>query len=167
MKLNTLKDLFQHELEDLYSAEQQMLRALPRLTQAATHDGLKAAFRAHLIETQMHALRLHKIAYKLDQPLEYRHCRGMESLIEDTVDLIREEADENVRDAALIGAAQRIEHYEIAAYGSATALASRLGLQEAAALLQDTLDEERITDARLTGIAETGVNGDAAIALDA
>jgi ferritin-like metal-binding protein YciE len=167
MRLNTLKDLFHHELEDLYSAEQQVLRALPRMTLAASHDDLKAAFRAHLMETQMHALRLHKIACKLDHPLEYRLCRGMESLIEETVDLIREEADDNVRDAALIGAAQRIKHYEIAAYGCAASLASHLGLQEAAALLHDTLDEEKMTDARLTGIAESEVNEDAAVALHA
>lgn len=162
MKLNNLEDLLHHELEDLYSAEKQMLRALPRLSQAATHADLKAAFRAHQRQTEMHALRLHKIAAKMDRPLGVHHCKGMQRLLEETTDLINEETDHNVLDAALISAAQRIEHYEIAAYGTARALAARLGLQEAAALLEDTLAEEKRTDARLTGIAHDTVNEDAA-----
>lgn len=162
MKLNNLADLFHHELEDLYSAEKQMLKALPRMTRAATHTGLKAAFRAHERQTEMHALRLHKIANKMDWPLGHHCCKGMEGLLEETADLLAEDADENVLDAALISAAQRIEHYQIAAYGTARALASQLGLQEAAALLEDTLDEEKTSDARLTGLAKDAVNEDAA-----
>ncbi len=166
MKLNNLEDLLHHELKDLYSAELQMLKALPRMTRAATHDDLKAAFRAHLRQTQMHALRLNKIALKMDQTLGRHTCKGMESLLEETADLIAEESDENVLDAALIAAAQRIEHYEIAAYRTACSLALRLGMQEAAALLQDTLDEERGTDRRLTHIAQHGVNEDAAVVME-
>lgn len=161
MKLNNLEDLLHYELKDLYSAEMQMLKALPRMTRAASHADLKAAFRAHQRQTEMHALRLTKIAFKMDQYLGRHTCKGMESILEETSELIAEEADENVLDAALIGAAQRIEHYEIAAYGTAKALALRLGHHEAAALLQDTLDEEKRSDARLTGIAESRVNGDA------
>lgn len=165
MKLNNLADLFHHELADLYSAEKQMLKALPRMTRAASHAELKAAFRAHERQTEMHALRLHKIASKMDMALGHHRCKGMESLLEETADLMTEEADENVLDAALISAAQRIEHYEIAAYGSARALAAQLGLQEAAALLEDTLDEEKRSDARLTGLAQETVNEDAAEAM--
>lgn len=166
MKLNNLHDLLHHELKDLYSAELQMLKALPRMTRAATRAELKAAFRAHLRQTQMHALRLNKIALKMDQTLGRHTCRGMESLLEETAELIAEEGDEHVLDAALIGAAQRIEHYEIASYRTARSLALRLGMQEAAALLEDTLEEEKGTDARLTDIAFHGVNDDAAVAME-
>lgn len=161
MKLNNLEDLLHHELQDLYSAEKQMLRALPRMTRAATHGELKAAFRAHLRQTEMHALRLNKIAWKMDVHLGHHKCRGMEGLLEETADIIMEEGDVDVLDAALISAAQRIEHYQIAAYGTARSLASRLGMQEAAALLEDSLNEEEGADARLSGIAQLRVNGDA------
>lgn len=161
MKLNNLEDLLHHELQDLYSAEKQMLKALPRMTRAAFHDDLKAAFRANLRQTEMHALRLNKIAHKMDMHLGHHKCKGMEGLLKETTELIQEEGDENVLDAALIGAAQRMEHYQIAAYGTARSLASRLGMQEAAALLEDTLQEEQGADARLSGIAHGTVNDDA------
>lgn len=161
MKLNNLEDLLHHELQDLYSAEKQMLKALPRMTRAASHGELKAAFRANLRQTELHALRLNKIAYKMDVHLGHHKCRGMEGLLDEAAEIIAEESDENVLDAALISAAQRIEHYQIAAYGTAMSLASKLGMQEAAALLEDTLHEEQKADARLTGIAVCTVNGDA------
>lgn len=161
MKLNNLEDLLHHELQDLYSAEKQMLQALPRMTRAAFHDELKAAFRAHLRQTEVHALRLNKIADKMDMHLGHHTCKGMEGLLDETAEILNEEGDENVLDAALIGAAQRIEHYQIAAYGTAMSLASSLGMDEAAALLQDTLREEQGADARLSGIALCTVNGDA------
>lgn len=161
MKLNHLEDLLQHELQDLYSAEKQMLTALPRMARAAFHDELKAAFRAHLRQTELHTLRLHKIAHKMDIHLGHHRCKGMEGLLDEAAEIINEEGDEQVLDAALISAAQRIEHYQIAAYGTARSLASRLGLLEAAALLEDSLHEEQGADARLSGIAHCTVNGDA------
>lgn len=161
MKLNNLEDLLHHELQDLYSAERQMLKALPRMARAASHDELKAAFRAHVRQTELHALRLNKIADKMDMHLGHHRCKGMEGLLDEAAEILNEEGDENVLDAALISAAQRIEHYQIASYGTARALASRLGMQEAAALLEDSLHEEQGADARLSGIAHCTVNGDA------
>ena len=163
MKHTSLEHLLQHEIQDLFSAENQVLKVLPQMSKAATHVELKSALREHLQETKMHALRLHKIASKMDQSLDHHHCRGMEILIDETTALFGNDIDENVLDAALISVAQRIEHYEIAAYGSAWTLASRLGHHETAALLRETLDEEKRTDARLTEIAEAAVNEDAAV----
>lgn len=162
MKLNTLEDLFQHELKDLYSAETQLLKALPEMAKAATHEDLKAAFEEHLEETKGHVERLDQIGEALELTLTGHKCQAMEGLVKEGAELISEDADGNVRDAGLIGAAQRVEHYEIAAYGTTRALAKCLGHEEAADLLSETLEEEKATDEKLTELAESAINADAA-----
>jgi ferritin-like metal-binding protein YciE len=164
MKLNTLEALLHHELKDLYSAENQLLKALPKMAKAASNADLKAGFETHLEETKEHVNRLTQIGEALGKSLGGHKCKAMEGLIEEGADLIDEEANESVRDAGLIGAAQRVEHYEIAAYGTARTLAARLGMNEVAEMLQETLDEERATDEKLTELAESAVNEEAAAA---
>jgi ferritin-like metal-binding protein YciE len=161
MKLKTLQDLFHHELKDLYSAENQLVKALPKMAKAATHEDLRAGFETHLAETEGHVARLEKIAEALDLKLGGHKCKAMEGLIEEGAELISEDADDNVRDVGLIGSAQRVEHYEIAGYGTARALATLLGHDDAAKLLTETLDEEKATDQKLTELAESAVNADA------
>ena len=163
MKLETLSDLFIHELKDLYSAETQLIKALPKMAKAATHPDLKAGFDEHLEQTKNHVVRLQKIADAHDCTLTGHKCKAMEGLIAEGSDLISEDAEEHVRDAGLIGSAQRVEHYEIAAYGTARALARILGYEDAVELLTETLDEEKATDQRLTEIAENAVNVEAAV----
>jgi ferritin-like metal-binding protein YciE len=158
MKLNTLDDLFHHELKDLYSAENQLLKALPKMANAATNEDLKAGFEEHLEQTKGHVERLDQIAEKLGKKLAGHKCKAMEGLIEEGADLISEDAEDHVRDAGLIGAAQRVEHYEMAGYGTARALANQLGLEDIAELLGETLEEERETDEKLTELAESVVN---------
>lgn len=164
MKLNTLEALFHHELKDLYSAETQLVKALPKMAEAASNPDLKAGFEEHLEETKVHVQRLEQISKQLGKGLTGHKCKGMEGLIEEGADLISEEADDTVRDAGLIGAAQRVEHYEIAAYGTAKALATQLGLEEAIGLLEETLEEEKATDAKLSELAESTVNQEAVLA---
>lgn len=164
MKLNTLEALFHHELKDLHSAESQLVKALPKMAKAATNADLQAGFETHLEETKGHIDRLETIAGQIGKSLGGHKCKAMEGLIEEGADLISEDADASVRDAGLIGAAQRVEHYEIAAYGTARTLATRLGYDDAAELLQLTLDEEKATDMKLTELAETAVNEEAAAA---
>src|SRR5437868_4745380 len=134
MKLKTLQDLFLHELKDLYSAENQLVKALPKMAKAATNEELKAGFQDHLEQTKGHVERLDQIAEKLGKKLTGHKCKAMEGLVEEGADLISEDAEDSVRDAGLIGAAQRVEHYEIAGYGTARALASLLGQDEMADL---------------------------------
>ncbi len=162
MKLNTLQDLFIHELKDLYSAETQLVKALPKMAKAATNEDLKAGFEEHLDQTKNHVARLEQIAQGIDCKLAGHKCKAMEGLIAEGGELIAEDAEDTVRDAGLIGAAQRVEHYEIAAYGTARALAKCLGYDEAAQLLGETLDEEKETDEKLTELAETAINAEAA-----
>lgn len=160
MKLNTLEDLFKHELKDLYSAEKQLVKALPKMARAATNADLAAGFERHLEETKEHVARLEQISEELGLSLGRHKCKAMEGLIEEGQELLKEDAQDSVRDAGLIGAAQRVEHYEISAYGTARALALKLDLQTAAQILQKTLDEEKATDALLTEAA-TSVNAEA------
>jgi ferritin-like metal-binding protein YciE len=167
MKLKTLQDLFIHELKDLYSAETQLVKALPKMAKAATHDDLKAGFEQHLEETKTHVERLNQIAEMCETKLTGHKCKAMQGLIEEGSDLIDEDAEDTVRDAGLIGAAQRVEHYEIAGYGTARALAQQLGHDEAAGLLGETLEEEKATDEKLTDLAESIVNVEAAEAPEA
>lgn len=162
MKLNNLEDLLHHELKDLYSAEKQLTKALPRMARAADNAELRRGFELHLQQTHGHVARLEEIAQELGKTLGRHKCKAMEGLIAEGQELISEKANEDVRDAGLIGAAQRVEHYEIAGYGTARALASRLGFDEAASLLQLTLDEERTTDEKLTELARSMVNEAAA-----
>jgi ferritin-like metal-binding protein YciE len=161
MKLSTLDDLLHHELKDLYSAEKQLVKALPKMAKAATNADLKAGFEEHLEETKGHVERLDQIGEKLRKKLSGHTCKAMEGLIEEGADLIDEDAEPTVRDAGLIGAAQRVEHYEMAGYGTARAIARQLGQEEIADLLGETLEEEKATDEKLTEIAEATVNVEA------
>lgn len=162
MKLNDLKDLYIHELKDLYSAEKQLVRALPKMAKAATHPDLKAGFEQHLEETKEHAKRLEQLLDALGQSTRGPKCKAMEGLIEEASSLIEEEPDPEVLDAGLIVGAQKVEHYEIAGYGSARTFAELLGEKEAAKVLQTTLDEEGATDKKLTDLAVSTVNAAAA-----
>ncbi len=162
MKLKTLEDLFHHELKDLYSAENQLVKALPKMAKAASNEELKAGFEEHLEQTKRHVERLDEIAAQLGKKLGGHKCKAMEGLIEEGSELISEDAEDGVRDAGLIGAAQRVEHYEIAGYGTARALAQHLGHEDLADILTETLEEEKETDVKLTELAESAVNVEAA-----
>lgn len=163
-QLNTLEDLFHHELTDLYSAERQLLTALPQMARAAINGDLAAGFQQHLQETEGHVRRLEQISRDLGRPLGPHICKAMAGLLAEGADIVHENGDDNVRDAGLIAAAQRIEHYEIAGYGTARALALQLGLPAAADLLSQTLAEEKATDQKLTTLAESTVNDTAQVA---
>jgi ferritin-like metal-binding protein YciE len=159
-----LEELYLNELRDLYSAETQLLDALPRMAEAATSMDLRAAFQSHLAETRTHALRLEEIFRNLGESPSGETCAAMKGLIKEGGEYVDASGDRDVRDAGLIGAAQRVEHYEMAAYGTARALAQRLGYSAAAQTLQQTLDEERAADMKLTEIALTEVNPSAQLA---
>lgn len=154
MKLETLKDLYIHELKDLFSAEKQIIKALPKMAKAATNVDLIAGFKQHLEETKVHAERLEEILGSHDQSTRGPKCKGMEGVIAEGAEMIDEEADDEVRDAGLISAAQRVEHYEMAGYGTARTYAELLGDKKGAKLLQQTLDEEAATDEKLTAAAQ-------------
>lgn len=163
MALDTLHDLFIHELKDLYSAESLIIKALPKMVTAAHAEELKQAFQDHLEETEGHVQRLEDIFRELQVSPRGKKCVGMEGLLEEGKELLKEQAQDWVMDAALIGAAQRVEHYEIAAYGTARDHAEKLGKYPAAQLLQQTLDEEGTADKKLTEIAARSVNALAAL----
>ena len=154
LKLNSLRDLFLEELRDLYSAESQLLKALPKMAHAATDPQLKQAFADHLEQTEGHVDRLDNIFASLDEKPTGETCQAMEGLIKEGAEMIKAKGDSVVIDSGIIGAAQRVEHYEMAGYGTARSLAERLGEQEAASLLQETLNEESEADSLLTEIAE-------------
>ncbi len=162
MKLNSLADLLHHELKDLYSAENQLVKALPKMAKAATNEDLKAGFEEHLEQTKEHVARLEKIGKILDVALSGHTCQAMKGLVTEGAELIEEDADPSVKDAGLIGAAQRVEHYEMAGYGTARCLAETLGHADVAELLEQTLEEERETDEKLTELAESTINAEAA-----
>lgn len=162
MKLETLRDLLIHELKDLYSAEKQLLKALPKAAKAATNADLKAGFANHLDETKEHVARLEEILPGLGANTKGPMCKGMAGLIEEASHLIEEEPDPEILDAGLICGAQKMEHYEIAGYGCARTFAELLGEDDAARTLQQTLDEEHETDLKLTELAMTGINVSAA-----
>jgi ferritin-like metal-binding protein YciE len=162
MKMRTLQDLLVHEIKDLYSAEKQLLKVLPKMAKAATHAELKQGFETHLGETEEQVNRLERIMETMEIPTRVPKCKAMEGLIEEGQDILNEEMEDDVRDAALISSAQRVEHYEIAGYGCARTFAEQLGHEEAARMLQETLDEEKATDEKLTQIAMQGVNLEAA-----
>lgn len=164
MKLKSLDDLLLHELKDLLSAEKQLLKALPKMAKASHSAKLKAAFTEHLGQTKGHVERLEQAFGILGTPARAVHCKAMEGLVLEGAELIEEDADPMVKDAALIGAAQRVEHYEIAAYGTSRTLAELLGRKDVAALLQKTLDEEKTTDENLTALAKGEINPKAAAA---
>jgi ferritin-like metal-binding protein YciE len=162
MQLNTLQDLFEHELADLYDAESQLVVALPKMAAAASNDELRAAFEEHLEETRDHVRRLEDIRGQIGSSIS-EQCDGMRGLIREGDEIVNGSGDPAVKDAALISAAQRVEHYEIAAYGTARTLADELDLDDAKDFLDQTLDEESNADKLLTKIAtggmlKTGVN---------
>ena len=161
MALQDLGELYLDQIRDLYSAETQIVEALPKLIEAASHDQLRAGFQHHLDQTQEHVRRLEQIASRLQEDADGKTCHGMKGLLKEGKETMKERADSDVLDAALIADAQRVEHYEIAAYGCARTYAEALDRMEDARLLQQTLDEEAETDRVLTAIALTVVNPDA------
>jgi ferritin-like metal-binding protein YciE len=163
MAMETLQDLYLHELKDIYSAEKQILQALPRMAKDASHDELRTAFEEHQRMTEEQVRRLETIFDDLGQSPGNKKCKGMEGLIEEGKEVLEEKADPDVKDAALIAAAQRVEHYEISAYGTARTYARRLGFDNHVELLERTLQEESQTDERLTKLAESRVNRDAEV----
>jgi ferritin-like metal-binding protein YciE len=154
-KVATLNELLVEELKDLYSAETQITKALPKMAKAASHKELKAAFQEHLEETKAQIERLERVMELLEATPKGKKCKAMEGLIEEGEEKLELKAEPAIKDAALIGAAQKIEHYEIAGYGTARTFAEILGQNEVAELLQATLDEESATDEKLTELAET------------
>jgi len=164
MAVKTLEDLFVHELSDVHSAERQITKALPRLARAAENPALAAAFEAHLEETNGQIERLDQVVEQLGIRLKRIKCAAMEGLVEEGKDVIDTIEKGPVRDAALVGGAQKVEHYEIAAYGTLCALAKALGYTDALKLLKATLEEEKATDEKLTVLADSGGNQRAAAA---
>jgi ferritin-like metal-binding protein YciE len=155
-----LHELFEDQIKDLYSAENQILKALPKMAKKSTNAQLRTAFERHLEETRGHVARLEQIAEELDFTPKGKKCKGAEGVIEEGKEVMEEFEGETL-DAGLIGAAQRVEHYEIAGYGTARTHAELLGYKKAARLLQQTLDEEERTNKKLTQIAESVVNAEA------
>jgi ferritin-like metal-binding protein YciE len=166
MSLDSLQDLYIEQIQDLYSAETQIVEALPKMIEKANNSQLKAGFRKHLEETREHVRRLEAIAERAGEDADGKTCKGMEGLIKEGAEVLKEDGDEAVIDAALISAAQHIEHYEMAGYGCARTFAQALGLNDDASMLQETLDEEGETDESLTQLAESIINPEAASSME-
>ncbi len=164
LEFNSLNDLFVNQIEDLYDAENRLTKALPKMADAAQSNQLKQAFQQHLTETQGHVSRLETIFRELGVEPKRETCEAMKGLIAEGEEMIKAKGDPEVRDAALIAAGQRVEHYEMAGYGTARTFAQRLNMTQAANLLQQTLNEEAAADKKLTTIAESSVNRQAATA---
>ena len=158
----TLHDAFLDELRDAYDAEKQLTKALPNMAKAATSPVLREAFESHLEETRGHVERLEQAMQGLGEKVHGKHCDGIEGIIDEGKSVMEEDFDETTMDACLIASGQRAEHYEIAAYGTLVAWAKAMQHTEAAELLQETLDEEKAADEKLTSLAEGGINQDAA-----
>ena len=156
--MKTLRDLFEDELRDLYDAERQIVKALPKMIKAAGSDELSSALESHLEETRGHVERLERVFESIDIRPRGKHCAGMAGILEEGANLMEEDGDESVLDAGFIAAAQRVEHYEITAYGSLMAWAKALGLKDALSLLKENEQEEKAADKKLTAIAESGIN---------
>jgi ferritin-like metal-binding protein YciE len=161
-EMGTLHDAFLDELRDTYDAEKQLTKALPKLVKAANSPVLREAFESHLEETRQQVERLEQVFASLDEKAQGKHCAGMAGIIEEGQSMMEEQFDEMTADACLIAAAQRVEHYEMAAYGTLVAWAKVMGHTEAADLLEETLDEEKAADEKLSSLAEGGINQDAA-----
>jgi ferritin-like metal-binding protein YciE len=161
MKLDTLQQLYIDELRDLYNAENQLVKALPKMAKGASSEELKNALKNHLTQTETHVDRLEQVFEELDQTPKGKTCRAMKGLIQEGSEILHEDGEESVLDAAIIVAAQKVEHYEIASYGSVRAFANLLGQTKAAELLQTTLDEESEANELLNGLAEGIVNPEA------
>src|SRR4029077_16238936 len=158
MKLDTLRKLYIEELRDVYNAENQVLKALPKMTKAASAEELREALQDHLEETKGHVERIEEIFNELNESPKSKTCHGMKGLVEEGSEILEEKGEESVIDAGIIAAAQKVEHYEIATYGTLRTWAELLGETEAADLLQQTLDEEGDADKRLNELAEEIVN---------
>ena len=158
----TMHDAFLDELRDSYDAERQLIKALPKMAKAATSAELRTAFETHLEETRGHVERLEQVFESLEEKVKGKHCDGIAGIIEEGKSIMEEDFDEAAMDACLIAAGRRAEHYEMAAYGTLVAWARAMGHTEAADLLQETLDEEKAADEKLTTIAEGGINQEAA-----
>jgi ferritin-like metal-binding protein YciE len=154
MKTNALKEVYVDELRDLYNCEQQLIKAIPKMAKAANSKELRGGFEEHLEQTKEHASRLERILQTLGEPVKGKKCKGMEGIVAEGGEVMSEDYEGAVMDAAIITAAQRVEHYEIAAYGSVHAFATLLGENEAANLLEKTLDEEKETDQKLTDLSQ-------------
>jgi Uncharacterized protein conserved in bacteria len=161
MKLNTLEQLYVSELRDLYNAENQLLKALPKMGKGASADELRQAFETHLRETEGQVKRLEEIFKDLDESPKGKTCKAMKGLVEEGSEILEEDGEESVLDAGIIAAAQKVEHYEIASYGTVCAFAELLGEKEAVKLLQQTLDEESAANEKLNELAEGIVNPEA------
>lgn len=162
MKLNNLNDLLIHELKDLYNAENQIAKALPKMAEAASSEQLRTAFQNHLSETQTQIERLDQVFEIIGEKATGEKCKAMEGIIKEAEDMLDKKADKSVMDAALIACAQRVEHYEIAGYGTVCTYAKQLGMKEVMDLLQMNLSEEKKTDEKLTFLAEQAINVKAA-----
>ena len=162
----TLHDAFIDELRDAYDAEKQLTKALPKLAKASTSSTLRQAFEAHLEETQGQIMRLEEVFGLLNEKVQGKHCDGIAGIIEEGKSVMEEDFDDTTMDACLIAAGQRAEHYEMAAYGTLVAWARAMGHDDVADLLEQTLDEEKAADEKLTSIAESGVNQEAADAVE-
>jgi len=162
MAIKSMDDLFLEEIKDLYDAEKQLVKALPKMAKAADSDELRQGFQEHLDQTKGHVDRLEKVFDILGKKASGKKCEAMQGLIEEGNDVIEEIDASPLRDAALIAAAQKVEHYEIAAYGSCRTFAEILGRSDAAELLEQTLEEEKTTDEKLTELAEGMINEEAA-----
>jgi ferritin-like metal-binding protein YciE len=160
--MESLNELLEEELKDIYDAEKRLTKALPKLAKKATAPELKAAFEEHLEQTERHVERLEEIFEQLEMPVRGKKCEGMENLLAEGEEMIGQAESGATRDAVMIAAAQKVEHYEIASYGTARTWANQLGKPEVAALLEETLDEEKETDQKLTSIAESSINDAAA-----
>lgn len=160
-KMQTLEDLYVDLLKDLYSAEKQVMKALPKMAKNASSRDLQKAFQDHLRQTERQVERIERIFVEMGGSPRGKKCVGMEGLVEEGNEIMKEDAEPEVLDAGLIAAAQKVEHYEIASYGTARAWAQRLGYDKAARLLQETLDEESMANEKLTQIAESHVNMEA------
>ena len=165
-KLASLDDLLVHELQDIYNAEGQILRALPKMAKAATHPDLKAAFEEHRRQTEEQVRRLEQVFKLLGLPAKGKKCDGMAGLLEEGKKMMEEDAATSVMDAALIASAQKVEHYEIAAYGCVCTYAEMLGYDQVHDLLGQSLDEEETTDQKLTALAENVINQEAEVGED-
>jgi ferritin-like metal-binding protein YciE len=163
MKIETLRDLYVEQLHDLYSAEAQLVEALPKMAKAASNKQLQAGFTEHLAQTKTHVQRLEQIFQQLGAKPKGQTCKGMEGLIKEGEEMIKMKGDPSAIDAGLIAAAQRVEHYEIAGYGCVRTYAHQLGDHQAERVLQQTLDEEGMTDKKLTQLAEGVINFEAEV----
>jgi ferritin-like metal-binding protein YciE len=161
MNLDTLKELYTNELRDLYNAEGQLVKALPKMAKAASSDELKEAFEKHLEQTKAHIERLEEVFEELGEKAKGKTCQAMKGLIEEGSEVLKADGEDSVLDAAIIVAAQKVEHYEIAGYGSVRTFAQLLGQDQSAELLQQTLDEESETNELLNKLAEDIVNPEA------